>query len=74
LKEIKCKMKPINIAENFYKESFLNYNYVATNSWETFKNSWAGQLWIERNRIKITQIYETEKKRFGWNRKYLLGI
>lgn len=67
--------KIINIAENFYENSFKNHRCART-PWAVFKGSWAGQLFIEKHKNEIIKIYNREKKEYGWldSCTYILGI
>ena len=68
-------MKEINVAKRFYEEKYTrSLGFSARSSWEIWKNSWAGQLWVQKHSEEISRIYETDKKRFGWCTKYVLGI
>lgn len=68
-------MKTINVAKRFYEERFRASTHKAYSSWETWKGSWAGLLWIEKHKDEIIHTYEVDKKRFGgWCHNYVLGI
>lgn len=62
-----------NISSSLYYDEVC-INCIAYASWDTFKDSWAGQQWIKRNRNRIEELYENYKKRFSYTMKIEKGI
>jgi hypothetical protein len=61
--EINKSKKQKNAARYLYYCQLHENNSCASVSFESYKGSWAGELWLKRNHDEIEEL----KKEFGWD-------